>query len=426
MGDPLVGQLRDVDQAFDAILDSGERAKVGELGHRPANELANLIGGSHPAPRLGLGSLDRESDLLFLGVDAQDVDIDLVTDPQHLTWVPDAAPGQLGEVDEPVRPTNVHEGAEVADGGDPALTNLALLQLLDQPLLHHIAAFLDGLPLGEDQPVAMAIDLDDFQRQHRADQARHVGLLARVVAATDLGDLGGGHEAAHPVQVHQQATLVVVGDLRLDDLVRLVQLLQPPPALLLPGAVDTDDCVPLVVLWLHDEDEDGVPDGEVLPLLGGQRGVLPSRDDALGLRPDIDQQLLAVDVHHDAVHDIPVLQGLVVMTRIVEELLHERGTVHGLHSGIAVPVGRIRLRHCRCGVYAGDRRKVLVLANIRAVHTPSLDTGGNAGTPPPMVVRLSGLPRPGEVCRQSILVYQSPRNQNRAWRGEAHPRQARQ
>ena len=95
-----------------------------------------------------------------------------------------------------------------------------------------------------------------------ADQAGHVGLLAGVVAAADLGDLRGGHEAAHAVEVHQQAALVVVGDLGLDDLVGLVHLLQPPPALLLAGAVDADDRLALLVFGLDDEDQDRLADRE--------------------------------------------------------------------------------------------------------------------------------------------------------------------
>ena len=62
-------------------------------------------------------------------------------------------------------------------------------------------------------------------------------------------------------------------------------------------------------------------------LFGGQAGELPRRDDAFRLGADVDENLVPVDVHDDPVHDVAILQGLVVMAGIVEILLHERGAV---------------------------------------------------------------------------------------------------
>src|SRR5215218_2482151 len=112
-------------------------------------------------------------------------------------------------MNESVRPADVDEGAEVADRRDPALADLALVEFGDQPLLHLVTAFLDRLALREDESVAVAVDLDDLERQLHADQTGHVSLLARLITAPNLSHLGCRHEAAHPVQVHEQATLVV-------------------------------------------------------------------------------------------------------------------------------------------------------------------------------------------------------------------------
>ena len=81
-----------MDEAFDAILDARERSKVSELGHGAPNQLPDLVGGRDSAPGLGLGSFDREGDLLFLSVDAQDVDIDFLSDSQDFARMPDPAP----------------------------------------------------------------------------------------------------------------------------------------------------------------------------------------------------------------------------------------------------------------------------------------------------------------------------------------------
>ena len=42
MGDPLVGQLADVDQALEALLDAHERAEVDELGDGAVDDVADL------------------------------------------------------------------------------------------------------------------------------------------------------------------------------------------------------------------------------------------------------------------------------------------------------------------------------------------------------------------------------------------------
>ena len=54
-----------------------------------------------------------------------------------------------------------------------------------------------------------------------------------------------------------------------------------------------------------------------------------SRDGTIAFRlgADVDEDLVPVDVHDHPVHDVAVLQALVVMAGIVEELLHERGRI---------------------------------------------------------------------------------------------------
>src|ERR671912_686642 len=97
--------------------------------------------------------------------------------------MPDPAPGKLGEVNQSIGPADVDEGAEIADRGDSTLADLALAQLIDQSLLHYVSPLLHRLALGEDESVPVAIDLDYLQWQRAADQPRHVGLFAGLVAA---------------------------------------------------------------------------------------------------------------------------------------------------------------------------------------------------------------------------------------------------
>ncbi len=145
----------------------------------------------------------------------------------------DTAPGKLAQVDQAVGAADIHERAEVGDRRDRARANIAFLEVLDDLVLARLTDFLRGLALAQDQAVPVAVDLDDLQRQRAADQPCHVGLLLRVRTPADARNLRGRHEPAHAVQIHQQATLVVVDHLRLQHLAVFELLLQPPPALLL-------------------------------------------------------------------------------------------------------------------------------------------------------------------------------------------------
>src|SRR5690606_29933207 len=216
MLDALIGQLGHVDQALDAILDASERTEVGELRDRGLDQLPDLVGARNAAPRLRLGALDRQGDLALVGVDAEDVHVHFLANLEQFAWVADTAPAQLGEVNESVSAPNVDEGAKVADRGDATRADLALLELLDELLLHRVTPLLDGLPLRKDEAIAVPVDFNDLERKAGADQAGHIGLLGRLVSTADLADLGCGHETTHAVEVHQQATLVVIGDLGLD------------------------------------------------------------------------------------------------------------------------------------------------------------------------------------------------------------------
>ena len=89
---PGLGQLGHVHQAFNTVLDARKRSEVGKLGHAADNQLVDFVFCIHPAPRLGLGAFDRQGNLAFLGIDAQDKHIDFLTDLEHFTRVPHAAP----------------------------------------------------------------------------------------------------------------------------------------------------------------------------------------------------------------------------------------------------------------------------------------------------------------------------------------------
>jgi hypothetical protein len=77
MGDALVRQLADVDQALEPVADRDEGAEVDELGDRAVDDVADLEVGHRRVPRVGLQAADRQADPAALVVDVDDLGLDL-------------------------------------------------------------------------------------------------------------------------------------------------------------------------------------------------------------------------------------------------------------------------------------------------------------------------------------------------------------
>jgi hypothetical protein len=165
MGDALMGQLADVDQALEPVADADERAEVDELRDRAVDDVADLEVGHGRMPRVGLEPADRQADPAALVVDVDDLGLDLVADLVAGLGVVDLVPRELALVDEAVDPAEVDEDAERARSTDGAADLLADLEAAEElvPLLAALLVQRDLL--GEDQAVRLAVDLEDLQPQ---------------------------------------------------------------------------------------------------------------------------------------------------------------------------------------------------------------------------------------------------------------------
>ena len=270
VGDALVGQLADVDQALEPVADADEGAEVDELRDRAVDDVADLEVGHRRVPRVGLEAADRQADPAALVVDVDDLGLDLVADLVAGLGVVDLVPRELALVDEAVDPAEVDEDAERRDRADRAGDLLADLEAAEQlvPLL--AALLVEGDLLREDQAVRLAVDLEDLQPELPADERLELlgdllGGVARLVVlgpAREVDDLADRHEAADAA-VDDEAALVVVDDRRLDDHARLELLLHRAPLALEAGAAEREDRVALLRLGLEDVDEDRVADGQL-------------------------------------------------------------------------------------------------------------------------------------------------------------------
>ena len=213
----------------------------------------------------------------------------------------DVLPGQLRHVHEPVHAAEVHEGTEVDHRRHHALAALTRLQVGQELATLFLLGLLQPGPAGQDDVVAVAVELDDLG----LDGPTHVGL-----------------ELAHPAQLHQrgrqeaaqadvddETALHHFDDGAGHDLVGLLQLLDGAPRPLVLGPLLREDQPTLLVLLLEDEGLDGLAEGDDL------RGVdvvadgeLSDRDHALGLEADVEEDLVAVDLDHGALDQVTVLE----------------------------------------------------------------------------------------------------------------------
>ena len=269
MGDALVGELADVDEALEAVADPHERTEVDELRDGPVDDVPDVEVGDRGMPRVRLQAADRQADPATLVVDVDDLGLDLLADVVAGLGVVDLVPGELALVDEAVDAAEVDEHAERRDRADRAGDLLADLQAAEQlvPLLASL--FVERDLLGQDQAVRLAVDLQDLEPELAADERLQLlgdllGRVARLVVlrpAREVDDLADRDEAADAA-VDDEATLVVVDDRGLDDDARLELLLHRAPLALEPCATKRQDDVALRRFGLEDVDEDRVTDGE--------------------------------------------------------------------------------------------------------------------------------------------------------------------
>ncbi len=303
-----LGQLGDVDQALDALVHADERTERNQLRDLTRNDLADLVGTGELLPRVLLGRLQRQGDTLAVHVDVEDLDGDLLADLDNLGRVVNVLPGQLGNVDQTVDATQVHEGTEVDDRGDDAGADLTLLQGGEERLADLGLGLLEPGTAGQDHVVAVLVQLDDLGLELLA----HVGL---EVADTAHLDQGGREEAAE-ADVEDETTLDDLDDGTGDDAVLFLDLLDGAPGTLVLGALLREDQAAFLVLLLENQGLDLVADLDDLVRVDVVLDrELAARDDAFGLVTDVEQDLVPVDLHDDAVDDVAVVE---VLDRLVD------------------------------------------------------------------------------------------------------------
>ncbi len=180
------------------------------------------------------------------------------------------------------------------------LAALARLEVLEELLALLALGLLQPRPAGQDHVVAVLVELDDLGLEDLA----HVRL--QVTDPTQL-DQGGGKEAPQ-ADVEDETTLDDLDDRAGDHALGLLDLLDLAPGQLVLGPLLGQDQAAVLVLLGEDQGVQAVAQRHDL---GGIDVVadrqLTAGDHALGLVPDVQQDLVVIHLDHRAGDELAVL-----------------------------------------------------------------------------------------------------------------------
>src|SRR5437016_3273768 len=194
--DALGGELRDVHQPLDPLLQLDEQAEVGDALDLAADLRAHRVVHAHQLPGIRLGLLEPERDAAVGGVDVEHLDLDLLAHLEHLRGMRHPlGPRHLRDVDQALdAPLDLDEGAVLGEAHDLAADARVDRQALGdrRPRIGHdlLHAERDALALRvvlEDDHLHALADVDDLGGM-RDPAPRHVGHVEEPVDAAEIDE----------------------------------------------------------------------------------------------------------------------------------------------------------------------------------------------------------------------------------------------
>ena len=159
---------------------------------RPVEARADRIFGLDALPRVLEQLLHAERDAMRLVIDLDDLHLHRLADGQHLGRMVDAAPGDVGHMQQTVDAAEIDEGAVVGDVLDDAVDDLALFEVGDDLMALLGAALFENGAARDDDVAAAAIHFQDVEGLRHVHQRRGVADRTDV----DLRARQEGHGAS--------------------------------------------------------------------------------------------------------------------------------------------------------------------------------------------------------------------------------------
>ncbi len=281
-------------QTLDTLFQLGEAAVVGEVGDASHDAGAFRITSLDGDPWVFAQLLQTQRYAVALAVELQHLDIDLVADVDDLGRMLDTLPGHIGDVQQTIHAAQVDERTVVGEVLDDTLDDLAFLQGLQQSLTLGAVLGFQHAAAGNDNVVALLVELDDLELELFAFQVRG------VANRTDI-DQRTRQECTDAVDVDGETALDLAVDDALDHFFSSESRFQNNPGFralgLFTGQLGFAKAI-------FDRVQSNV---DLVTHLDGQLALLVvellDRDDALGLQAGMHGDPVTVDVDHDAGDD---------------------------------------------------------------------------------------------------------------------------
>src|SRR5207247_2673088 len=289
------------------------------------------------------------------------------------------------------------ERPEVDDRADRPLAALTLLERLEEGLASLGLRLLQERAARQHDVVAVAVELDDLRLELLSYERLEVADAAEI-------DERRRQEPAEP-DVEDEPTLHDLDHGTRDGLTGMHHLFDPAPRPLVLRALLRQDQPALLVLLLEHEGLDPVSDLDDLARID----VVADRklfrgDHALGLVADVQEDLVAIDLHDFALDDVTVLE-------VAERRLERRDQLFGGQVGLFVRLGwgRRRFRsllhrhRCRGLLLLVGRDRRLVTHTVRLLP-PRGDASPRACSdlPPARDANPAGRPRGYVRCENDV------------------------
>ncbi len=267
------------------------------------------IFGFDSLPRIVEQLLHAERNAVGLVVDLDDLDLHRLADSEDLARMVDAAPGDVGDMQQAVNAAEIDERTVIGDVLDDAVDDLPLFEVGDDLVALLGPALLEHGAAGDDDIAAAAIHLEDLERLRHMHQRRDIADGADV----DLAARQEGHGA---VEIDGEAALDLIEDDAFDLFLLLESFFEPHPALFAPRLVARDHGLAERVLYPLEIDFDFIADlrrafaARSLKFLEG--------DAAFGLQTDVDDGNIFFDGDDDAL-DNRALESFVLAIALIEK-----------------------------------------------------------------------------------------------------------
>ena len=193
-----------MNQAFDALFQFHESAEIRDAGHGALDALAHLVLLGDQVPGVRLKLLEAERNAFLGGIHLEDPRLHLVAHLEHVGRLVDAAPGDVGHVQQGIHAADIDEGAVIGQAAHRAVHGLAFLDFgVALVLVGALFFFEDGAAVHHHVFIGH-VELDDAAANLLADQLFHLGGVAGAAAR-------GRHEGAH-AHIHAHAAFDHGGD----------------------------------------------------------------------------------------------------------------------------------------------------------------------------------------------------------------------